>query len=101
MVTGNDGIFTFTVRCYAQQLYLMLEGRRMIPMQSTESDSWQLKLRLSTGKHRFRYYMDDGHSLEPFMPAEPQCQHLDERDAVLVVDEVTAHAEDYGAVLRF
>jgi hypothetical protein len=79
----------------------MLGGRRMIPMHETESDGWQLHLRLSTGKHRFRYYMDDGNSLERFMPAEPQCQRVDERDAVLVVDEITAHAEEYGAVLRF
>ena len=101
MVTGNDGIFTFEVNCYAQQVYLMLDGRRMIPMHATDSDAWQLKLRLSTGPHRFRYYIDDGHSIERFVPAEPQCQRVEGRDAVLVVDEVTAHAEDYGAVLRF
>ena len=100
MVTGKDGIFTLTVRCFAQQVYLMLGGKRMLAMRPVESDEWQLRLRLNEGTHRFRYYADDGHTLEPFIPQEPQFSRQRERDAVLVVDENTSHAEERGAMVR-
>ena len=100
MVTGHDGIFTFTVRCWAQQVYLMLGGRRMLAMRPVESDEWQLRLRLQEGTHKFRYYVDDGHSIERFVPEEAQFSSVRERDAVLVVDEVTSHAEERGAMVR-